>query len=322
MQYVTELPKNLHGRDDLEVLVLRLELMTLGGCGNKHYKLSENIRRLKQDGCQTVLSFGGAWSNHLHALSVQAKLHGLGFVGIVRGDAGVSNELLTDAQRNGMKMVVVDRSEYRRRYDANYCRHLCEKYQCQYWLPEGGSTAAAVRGCSGIAALLGALPGPPDLITLAVGTGATLAGIVAAVDPVQSVTGLPVVRDDSVQGRIEGWLSGCGGHAKNWRLTTPLAPGYGKADRHLIDFILQIFDETGIVLDPVYTGKALRHVLSAGFTKNLPAKTRLVFVHTGGLMGSFGFKSQFVTHGRAELAEGYFAALNNLLKKDHSQDHF
>lgn len=315
------LGKKWHLQPGLQVLILRSELATLGACGNKQYKLANNITQLKERGCKAVLSFGGAWSNHLHALSVQTRLQGMEFVGIVRGDAGVSNELLTAARRNGMRQVNISRADYRLRHDPDYCLRLCSDYHCDHWLPEGGSNAAAVDGCKKILRLTGSVAQPPDVIVVAVGTGATLAGIVCSADKTQSVIGLPVVRDPSVDEKIARWIEqdairqGTDVAAfANWRLADPLKPGYGKADPALIEFILKIYDDTGIVLDPVYTGKALKRILAADFTDELPPDTRMAFVHTGGLMGNFGFRKQFLQAGSTELVERYFASVNGLLE--------
>lgn len=323
MSFVTVLEKKWHGRNDLTVQILRTELATPGAVGNKHFKLSGSLEKLNEQGCQSLLSFGGAWSNHLHALSFEAKRCGLDLVAIVRGDSGIDNRLLQSARQNGMRIVMVSRSEYRLRHNPDYCQRLCLRYGCETWLPEGGSTVQAVSGCENIIHLL-----KPDqhqirsddssrnqVITLAVGTGATMAGVIRSTGPGQSVVGLPVVADKSVMHSIEKWLHGTESRSNNWRLTDPLEPGYAKVDTALIDFMLQFFDETGVALDPVYTGKALQHALSSEFTCQLAANTQLVFIHTGGLMGNFGFEDKFQQCAKTNIVDRYFLRLKELLAR-------
>ena len=317
MEFVTRLEKKWHSRKDLDIQILRTELATSGASGNKHYKLADNLKLLKSQGCKSILSFGGAWSNHLYALSFEARRHGLGLVAIVRGDSGISNRMLQSAQQNGMRVVMVSRSLYRQRNDPIYCQRLCQEYGCETWLPEGGSTTLAVKGCENILRLFDRTPkddsASPNVIALAVGTGATMAGVVNSARTEQSVVGLPVVADSSVPGKLKNWLDTSNDHMCNWRLTDPLKPRYAKVNLTLISFILRFYDETGIALDPVYTGKALQYLLSADFTSQLAKDTQLLFIHTGGLMGSFGYAKEFAQCKDPELVDRYFQRLEALL---------
>lgn len=319
MCFVTPLEKRWHGRGDLTVRILRTELATVGATGNKHYKLADTLENLKEAGCKSLLSFGGAWSNHLHALSFEARRCGLGLVGIVRGDRGIDNRMLQSTRQNGMRVVMVSRSEYRQRHDPDYCERLCLEHGCERWLPEGGSTALAVSGCENIIRLLDRNQGDddntPDMIALAVGTGATMAGVVRSAGSEQSVIGLPVTADDSVPEKIRGWLNADKNQLSNWRLTDSLKPRYAKVDSALINFILHFYDETGVALDPVYTGKALQHVLSSDFTSRLAKNTQLLFIHTGGLMGCFGFADEFQKRAETNLVDRYFARVEELLAR-------
>ena len=311
MRFVTGVEKKWHGHERVDLKILRAELATPAAVGNKHFKLSGNLDRLVQRGCMSVLSFGGAWSNHLHALSVEGKRRGVEVVAIVRGDAGVSNPMLESAQNHGTHVVMISRSEYRQRHNPDYCERLCAEHGCDAWLPEGGSNDLAVEGCEKLLSL-DDTNDPPDVIALAVGTGATMAGVIKAAHDGQTVIGLPVVNDESVQDKITDWVQQSNTTGVRWHLTDPLQPRYGTADQSLIEFILKFFDETGVALDPVYTGKALLQVLSPAFMNTLASESTVQFIHTGGLMGAYGFYDNFRKRGDSEIADRYFSAIRQL----------
>ena len=309
MHFVTQLENNLSARNDLSISVLRGDLATPSAIGNKQFKLAENLLRLKSNGCGRLLSFGGAWSNHLHALSVKAKELDIEVVGVVRGDPA-DNRLLQSARRHGMRIVFAGYTEYRQRNNPSWCKAQCIKYQCDTWLPEGGANLAAVSGCKKI---LGMFDGqPPDIVTLAVGTGATLAGIAAGLCVSQTVVGYPVIRDDQVPLNIVRWLENLNCPFNRWQLSEPLRPGYAKVNVQLIRFILDFYRDTGIPLDPVYTGKAMMQTLADENIASLPKNSHVAFLHTGGLMGAFGFMDAFNQFRDTKPVEQYFSAIEKL----------
>jgi len=294
------------------IRIFRTDLLTPCGCGNKQFKLAKNLEVLKQSGCTSVLSFGGLWSNHLHALSLACEVLGLSAVGVVRGEEIQGSTLLNDAIRHGMKVHYVSRGDYRYREDVNYVRKLMQQLGCDGWLPEGGSNALAVEGCRAIVECIDkCVEQPPTHFALATGTGATMAGIINASKTGQWVTGVPVVQDDRLRRQIRSWLSpGC---EVNWRLLETAVPArYGKTDVALLEFVLTMYEANGVILDPVYNAKAFRSLVdseTAGYHCGDPEggeAARLadppsgdtIFIHTGGIGGCLGFADQLLAIDR------------------------
>jgi len=301
------------------IRIFRTERCTRYGCGNKQFKLTKNLQILQRRGCKSVLSFGGLWSNHLHALSLACEAQGLSAVAVVRGEKLPGSTLLDDAIKHGMQVHYVSRGEYRKRQDMTYVRQLMNQLNCDCWLPEGGSNDLAVEGCKAIVEYIDEyVDRPPSQFVLAVGTGATMAGIINASEACQQVTGVPVVQDDRLRNRIGGWLtSGCD---VNWQLLETACPArYGKTNYELLEFVLKTYDTTGVILDPIYNAKALRSLIEsdlAGYpgndtgrndtgcgdlasfdTTDLPGRRSgdTIFIHTGGLGGCLGFADKLRT---------------------------
>lgn len=310
MNSVTELDNHWHGVNSLQFSVLRTDLLSDGGIGNKAYKLAPLQKVLNDTGKSSVMSFGGAWSNHLHALAYRCHQLGVKCVGVVRADEPIDNVLLRSATGYGMKLHFVSRSEYRLRDDTAYCERLCRQLGCDLWIPEGGSTDAAVAGCELLGATIAACEFNPTVVVVPVGTGATFAGIVRQLPASVCAVGLPVVRDDKVHGRIQHWLAGY--RDAGWQLTSVVAPRYGAVTNELLAFIVAFQLQTKVVLDPVYTGKVFMYCLSREFTGKLPAHSRVLMVHTGGLLGGFGFEEQIRTLPDNRAAADYLNALRQI----------
>ena len=280
------------------IRIFRTERFTTCGCGNKQFKLTKNLQALKQRGCTTVLSFGGLWSNHLHALSLACEALDLSAVAVVRGEATAGSTLLNDAVKHGMKVHYVSRGDYRKRHSELYVRQLMTQLGCDGWLPEGGSNDLAVAGCEAIVENINrCVDQPAAQFALAVGTGATMAGVINASAAGQQVTGVPVVQDDRLRSRIDGWLSA--GSNVNWRLLETARPRkYAKTDSALLEFVLAMYDSTGVILDPVYNAKAFRSLVESGVAEGRDDGTRnpesgdTIFIHTGGIGGCLGFADQ------------------------------
>jgi len=294
--------------------------------GNKQFKLRENLRLWQQGGVHRACTFGGAWSNHLHAFAVHTRLAGIESVGVVRGDEPIDNPLLQSATSHGMRLHFISRAQYRLRDDPVFCQQLSEQLGCDAWLAEGGFGHLAIDGCRSLAEAVlrdtKTAGASQVMIALPVGTGATLTGVAIAcandttnaIAP--AVTGFQVVKDQTVGTRIRQWLSeGVIANTDCWSLCDACTvPRYGKVDADLAGFILDFFEDTGICLDPLYTGKVMRHITSPGFTESLPTDTHLVFLHTGGLLGSLGFKHRFEQTGRMDGTYRYFNRITQLTR--------
>ena len=294
--------------------IFRTDQITPYGCGNKYYKLTENLLTRKRQGCQRLLSFGGAWSNHLHAFAVACNDLGMTAVAAVRGEERVTNALLADAMEHGLEVHYLSRSDYSLRGEEKFAHDLCHAFACDDWLPEGGSNQLAVQGCEELAQQINEhLSVPPAHIVLAVGTGATLAGIVRGCRSSQNVIGIPVVRDDRVESQIKRWVEvGSDKCRANWKLLDEAVTlKYGKVDDDLLRFVLHIYGQHGIVLDPVYNGKAFKALLESELAKCSGSK--IVFVHTGGVGGCLGYARELDAICDSNLADNYLNAATSIL---------
>lgn len=257
--------------------------------GNKWWKLKYNIEEaLKQH--RTVLTFGGAYSNHIYAVAAAAKEHGLSSIGIIRGEETLPlNATLSFAMANGMHLHYVSREEYRQKHDPEFVQMLHERFGEFYLIPEGGTNNLAVRGCAEFASEI-LLPIDFDHLLIPVGTGGTMAGIVCGLQGQRKVTGVPVLKNGEF---LKTWIdklireSPKPAAYENWALLTSYHHGgYAKVTNELLDFIKTIKAEHDLPLEHVYTGKLLWAVMKEIETGQFTRGTTVLAVHTGGLQGS------------------------------------
>jgi 1-aminocyclopropane-1-carboxylate deaminase len=275
------------------VALLRLD--TGGGLapGNKYFKLCRNLAGARRLGIERLVSFGGAWSNHLHALAALGAEQGFQTVGIVRGDAGaVESAMLADVRGWGMQVVKVSRAEYRRRADPGYLAGLERRFAPCLLIPEGGANSEGVRGCMAIAGLLKTLAPAARHIVVPVGTGTTLAGLVAGLGSGYSVTGIAALRGatDLEQGVERALDAVAVGARARWRiLHGDHCGGFARTHAALREFILSFEAAQGIPLEPVYTGKMLYAIQRRLRSGEWDIGEPLVAIHTGGLQGRRGY---------------------------------
>lgn len=284
------------------VAILRLDRLDSLAPGNKRFKLEGilgailgacSARSAEELPIRRLVSFGGPWSNHLHALAAVGRERGLETIGIIRGDAGAGDTAtLADAARWGMRLVNVSRSEYRRRNEPDYLAAMQRRFAPCLVIPEGGADAAGVRGCMAIADLLRAALPEARRVVLAVGTGTTLAGVAARLGPEWEVTGISALKGaHDLDGRVQKALqSCCVAHPARWRIRHDHhCGGFARVSDGLREFILAFERVHGVPLDPVYTGKALYAVHRLLASGEWNAAEPVVMVHTGGLQGRRGF---------------------------------
>lgn len=282
--------------------VLRLDRIDESGSGNKFFKLKYNLSRARALGYRRLASFGGAWSNHIHALAQAADCAGMGSVGIIRGEPGPDrNPMLVEAEEAGMELHFLTRAQYRRRHDSGFLAELTARFPDCYWLPEGGSNLQGVRGCMDIADYLDPRA---EIVVVPCGTAATLAGLAAAC-PDRRVIGVSVLKGgfdlaDSVNRHLEG-LCDAGiiqSVPRNWSIAHGFhCGGYARVNRELVHFMEDFELRYGIALEPVYSGKmfyALNAWMESG---KMNRSTALTAVHTGGMQGLRGMQSR-INHFR------------------------
>jgi 1-aminocyclopropane-1-carboxylate deaminase len=285
-------PEPVLGVSMAHVLLLRLDRTGGLAPGNKSFKLQGNIAAAQRGGSNRLVSFGGTWSNHLHALAAAAHEQGMESVGLVRGGEQ-DTAMLADARAWGMRVELLSRSDYRRRNDPDYLRQVAERYAPCLLIPEGGANSEGVAGCVGIADLVREHAPEIARVVLAVGTGTTLAGLAAGLGSATAtgIVGISVLRGaHDLEQRVQNALAvyGEGEHASWEILHDHHCGGYARVSPALREFILAFEAVQGIALDPVYTGKmlfAVHQLCASGQWDSSP----LLAVHTGGLQGRRGF---------------------------------
>lgn len=272
--------------------ILRLDLTHPEVSGNKAFKLKHHLLHAQRCGSHHLVSFGGAWSNHIHALAAAGRYLGLETTGVIRGEEPESlSETLQDARQWGMRLHFVSRSDYRKRYDPNYHAELLDQLGLDQTtaliVPEGGSGELGVKGCEDIVNCTSIDLNQYDEVTLACGTGATMAGIVRAVNNRVHVRGVSVLKGgDFLREDINGYLFS---ENINWSLETGFhCGGYGRTTPELIEFMGSFESETGVPLDQVYTGKVMLAIKQRAEAGLIPPGSRILMVHTGGLQGRRG----------------------------------
>ncbi len=263
-------------------LALRLDLYDKDIPGNKWFKLKYNIEPALAAG--TLLTFGGAYSNHLAAAAAAGKKYGFKTIGIVRGEEPAElNPVLTNALSSGMALHYISREEYKRRNEEGFIKELRVRLGEFYLLPEGGSNALAVKGCSEILSLVNI---PFDDVCCAVGTGGTIAGIISSLEPEQQAVGFPVLKDGSFLRDDINELLGNTLTKGKWRLETEYHfGGYAKSTKELETFISTFEKQNAIPLDHVYTGKLMYGVYDL-LKKGVFKGRTVLAVHTGGFRPS------------------------------------
>ena len=249
-----------------------------------------NLAAAAQQKHDTLLTFGGAYSNHIYATAAAGKRLGFRTIGIIRGEAHDQlNATLQFARDCGMQLEYVDRATYRNKSSADYITSLEKKYGRFYLLPEGGSNTLALKGC---AEIVEEINQEFDFICSACGTGATLAGIISGLNKTQQAIGFPVLKGgDFLTGEIQNFLQQAGiKSAAHWQLNSDYHfGGYAKTTAELWTFIEQFEKDFNVPLDGVYTGKmffGLFDLIKQGY---FVRGSRIVAIHTGGLQGNSGF---------------------------------
>lgn len=267
--------------------------------GNKWRKLKYNIERAERNKNEGILTFGGAYSNHLIATAQAAYQFGLKAIGIVRGDElnPTSNETLRSCSKLGMELFFVSRDEYKSRNDKAYQSQLHDQFE-NYWIvPEGGANYYGAVGCQEIVT---ELDHTYDHIYVAMGTGTTAAGILSATTSPTIVHGVSSLKGDFLFNEVEKMI---------WQLIIDDVAikrymdrfklndrshfgGYGKTEALLFRLIRSFFEQTGVPLEPIYTGKALFALTRDIAEGRVKHNEQILFIHSGGLQGGRTYKEE------------------------------
>lgn len=259
--------------------ILRLDLLHPVVSGNKWFKLRYYIEQAQEQNKKSLVTFGGAWSNHIHATAAAGKLAGLKTIGIIRGEApaGLSTTLLQAAEM-GMQLHFVSRAAYRQKKMPDQI-DLSEALL----IPEGGYSLTGARGAATIMDLIN--PDDYTHICCAVGSGTMLAGLINACGKHQQVMGISALKNNhSLEKAVSDLLINA--------TTTPYIVhdyhfgGFAKHNSLLLDFMNELYRQTGIPTDIVYTGKLCFAAYDLAGKNYFPPGSKILLIHSGGLQGN------------------------------------
>ena len=276
---------------ELEITLKREDQIHSDISGNKWRKLKYNFQYAKKNGYRSVLTFGGAFSNHLAAIATGGHQYGFQTYGIVRGEELESqtlNPTLQYCAQKGMALHFVNRTLYKNKKQALASVIIDDKNP--YVIPEGGTNALAVNGC---AEILTSADKDFDTIAVAVGTGGTMAGLIQSTSDYQYIVGFQIVKDIEIPSRIRTFVSN-----DRWSLVSTYDEvGYAKTPKSLIDFAHSVADQTGVILDPIYTAPMLWHLIKKWKENTWNFGNRLLMIHTGGHQSIKGINQRLAHQG-------------------------
>lgn len=278
----------------VNLYMLRLDKTHPDISGNKWYKLKYNLEEAKRLNKDTLLTFGGAFSNHIVATAAAGKESGIKTIGVIRGEelSGSENPTLRFTKDCGMQLHFVSREDYRKKDSPEFIQFLIQTFGDFYLIPEGGANALAIKGCIEITSLIDI---SFDYVCCACGTGGTLAGITISLKENQQAVGFSVLNAPGYHAsEVKKWLS----HFQIDKFSNPPAGragfqigedyhfgGYGKYTPELLKFISDFEDRNDIPLDQVYTGKMMYGVFDLIRKNYFSKNSTVIAIHTGGLQG-------------------------------------
>lgn len=281
----------------VEVWMKRLDRLLPDSIGNKYFKLKYNLEEARKLNCDTLLTFGGAFSNHIAATASLGKEMGFKTIGVIRGEElkekiqsnPQENPTLSQAIKNGMQLEFVSREKYREKHNPEFLDELRNKFGEVYILPEGGTNELAIKGCTEI---LRKEDKEFDYITVSVGTGGTLSGIIQSLMPGQRVLGFSALNHDMKKEVAEYVQS------EDYDIFPDSKfGGFGKINEELVSFINRFNENYGILLDPLYNGKMMFGLMKKIEENYFKKNSRILAIHTGGLQGIDGVNNKLIKKG-------------------------
>lgn len=293
-----ELQSALLSAKAVRLFVKRDDLLALlegsACCGNKWRKLQYNLLEARRQGQQRLLTFGGAFSNHIAAVAEAGQAFGFKTIGVIRGEAPATpGPTLQLAATRGMHLHHVSRSDFRRQHDPLWIAELLNHHGNCYILPEGGTNPLALDGCKEVVQEIREqyADTPPHYYCVACGTGGTMAGMVEALQGQAQVLGFSALKGDFMRDAVAQLLRQHTGKTyENWAIQSAYHfGGYARVTPQLKAFANAFQQTHGITLDLVYTAKMFFGLFDLIVQDYFPAGSSIVAVHTGGLQGNAGF---------------------------------
>ena len=264
---------------NVNIFVKREDLIHPIISGNKFRKLKYNIEKAIKDKKDEIISFGGAYSNHLLALAFIGKLSNLKTIGIIRGEELKQKKLNSTLKRCkdfGMKFIFISRNEYKKRNEIKYINSLKVKYRNAFIVPEGGTNYLGVKGCEEI---LNKEDSFFDVICCPVGSGGTISGLINSKNKIQKILGFSALKDSKMKNVITKFVNN-----NDWKVFDDMFfGGYSKVDYELVNFINKTYDQTGILFDPIYNSKMLFQIIYMISNDKWLYGKNILLINTGGI---------------------------------------
>lgn len=261
--------------------------------GNKLYKLKYNLEEAKNKNFDALLTFGGAFSNHIYAVAAAGKIFDFKTIGIIRGEEHQPlNSTLLFAKESGMEINYLERKSYRNKRSGEVINSLRQRFGRFYLIPEGGTNELAVKGCSEIPFKINI---EYDYLCCACGTGGTLAGLIAGANRGKKILGFSVLKGggflkDDIHSLLEKYTNNT---YNNWDINLDYHfGGYAKINKELVQFIDEFKKTQNIPLEPIYTGKMLYGIFDLAKKGFFKRGTIIIAIHTGGLQGLSGLSER------------------------------
>lgn len=266
----------------IELYIKREDVLHDEISGNKFRKLRYNLEEAKRQGKSRLMTFGGAYSNHIAAVAAAGRDYGFETIGVIRGDELAlkyqENPTLKKAEEDGMQFYFATRTQYRDKMNVAFLEKLQQQFGDFYVIPEGGTNHLAVKGCEEI---LTEEDEVFDFICCAVGTGGTISGIINSLQSHQKALGFPALKGGFLFDDIRPYVKN-----QQWDLILDYHfGGYAKVSDELRLFIKEFNQKYLITLEPIYTGKMVFGVLDLISKGKFPEKSKILIIHTGGLQG-------------------------------------
>ena len=273
----------------VELFVKREDLNHPTISGNKARKLKYNLEKAREEEYDTLLTFGGAYSNHIYATAAAGAAYGFKTIGVIRGEETLPlSPTLQFAQDQGMTLYYIERTKYRLKNSLIVMNALQKKFGRFFTIPEGGSNQEAIVGC---AEMINEVEDSYDYYFVSVGTGGTLAGIIEGLGGKGKIIGFSSLKGEFLTVEVSSLLSANGFKTyDNWEINGKYHfGGYAKFPNELKDFMCTFEETHGFQLDPIYTAKAMYGALDMIKQDMISSGSKVLFLHTGGLQGRKGF---------------------------------
>ena len=295
---IQEVNHSLLRKKDIKLFVKREDLIHPEISGNKWRKLKYNLQYARDNDIQKIITFGGAFSNHIHATAAACKAYSLSSIGIIRGEFDAQNPTLQFAQSCGMELKFISRSSYREKEKSEVVQEFLSNQKSYFLIPEGGSNEHAQIGLKELAEEINSTDF--DVIMVSAGTGGTAAGVLKWLDASKELWVFSSLKSEHLHSEILNKV----GASKSKQLRFISAyhyGGYGKSPEKLISFMNEFSAKTKILLDPIYNGKIMNGFFKMISANQIDTSKSFLWIHTGGLQGIEAYNYMALKKGRISI---------------------